>query len=212
MTRKIIVFGATGKTGIKICEQLHDSQLEHSAFVRKGSENKITTENTELIYGDVLNKADIENVFKSNEYTDIVISLGSKDLKKSLIRSTGTKNIVDVILEQSIKSKIHIVSAFGVGDSWDEMNWVGKLICKVLIRNTMLDHNLQEEIVTKSLKEFHIVRPVELTNGDLTGKIHDHKEGFLPSSKISRADVAKYLVEAMLNNKNGFSSICKSNQ
>ena len=76
----------------------------------------------------------------------------------------------------------------------------------------MLDHNLQEEIVTKSFPEYHIVRPVELTNGDLTGKIHDRKEGFLPGSKISRADVAKYLVEAMLNNKNGFSSICRSNQ
>ena len=212
MTRKIIVFGATGKTGVKICEQLHDSQLIHSAFVRKGSENKITTEDTELIYGDVLNKTDIEDVLKSNVYTDIIISLGSKDLKKSLIRYTGTKNIVDVLLNQSINSKVHIISAFGVGDSWGQMNWIGKLICKVLIRNTMLDHNLQEEIVTKSFKKFHIVRPVELTNGNLTGKIHDQKEGFLPSSKISRADVAKYLVEAMLNNKNGFSSICKSNQ
>jgi len=212
MTRRVIVFGATGKTGIKICEQLHNSQLAHSAFVRKGSENKIATKDTELIYGDVLNAADIENVLKSNEFTDIIISLGSKDLKKSLIRSTGTKNIVDALQKQSINSKIHMVSALGGGDSWDQMNWLGKLICKVLIRNTMLDHNIQEEIVTISSQEFHIVRPVELTNGELTGKIHDQKQGFLPGSKISRADVAKYLVEGMLNNKNGFSSICKSDK
>jgi hypothetical protein len=212
MNRKVIVFGASGKTGIKICEQLQNSQLTHSAFVRKGSENKITTEDTEFIYGDVLNKTDIEDIFKSNDYTDIIISLGSKDLKKSLVRSTGTKNIVEVLQKHSTKSKIHIVSALGVGDSWDQMNWVGKLICKVLIRNTMLDHNLQEEIVTKSSLEYHIIRPVELTNGELSGKLHDQKQGFLPWSKISRADVAKYLVEAMLNNKNGFSSICRSNQ
>jgi len=212
MNRKVIVFGASGKTGIKICEQLQNSQLTYSAFVRKGSENKIATKDTELIYGDVLNAADIENVLKSNEFTDIIISLGSKDLKKSLIRSTGTKNIVDALQKQSINSKIHMVSALGVGDSWDQMNWLGKLICKVLIRNTMLDHNIQEEIVTISSQEFHIVRPVELTNGELTGKIHDQKQGFSPGSKISRADVAKYLVEGMLNNKNGFSSICKSDK
>lgn len=209
MNKKVIIFGATGKTGIKICEQLQELQIPHSALVRKGSEAKITTKDTNLVSGNVLHKEDVENALKSDNYTDVIIALGSRDLKKTLIRSDGTKNIVDALSKLSQKSKIHVISALGVGKSWSQLNWFGKLICKVLISNTMTDHNIQEEIVTSSSLEFHIVRPVGLTDGELSGNVICKNEGTMPSDKISRADVALYLVESMVDNKSGFSSICK---
>lgn len=212
MNRKVIVFGATGNTGVKICEQLQEYKIPHFAFVRKGSENKIVSQNTGLIFGNVLNSEDIENAFKTNEFTDVVICLGSRDLKKTQIRSQGTKNIVEVLNKLSIKNKIHIISALGVGNSWQQLNWFGKLICKILISNTMNDHTIQEETITKSSFEFHIIRPVGLTNGELSGKVLNQTEGMMPSNQISRADVARYLVENMVNNKVGFSSICASNK
>jgi len=211
MNRKVLVFGATGKTGIKICEQLREHKISHIAFVRKPLENKMVLQNTELIYGNVLNVGDIEKAFKANVFTDIVIALGSRDLKNTKIRSTGTKNIVEVLSKLSINCKIHVISALGVGESWAQLDWFGKLICKVLINNTMKDHAAQEEIVINSTYKYHILRPVGLTDGDLTGKTLNQTQGFLPNNQISRADVAKYLVESLINEKIGFSSICKSN-
>jgi len=202
MNRKVIVFGATGSTGIKICEQLSEYKILHYAFVRKCSESKIKVQNTELIIGNVLNSEDIENAFKSNEFTDVVISLGSRDLKKTNIRSEGTKSIVEAMNKLSIKCKIHIVSALGVGESWSQMNWFGKLFCKILISNSMKDHGIQEEIVVKSSQKFHIIRPVGLTDGELTGKILNHTEGLMPNNQISRADVARYLVDSLANDFN----------
>lgn len=208
MNRKVIVFGATGNTGIQICEQLHACSIPHAAFVRCGSENKMVLENTELIVGDALQCEDIENAFKTNEFTDVVICLGSRDLKKTHIRTEGSKNIVDVLNKLSIKCKIHVVSALGAGNSWSQLNWFGKLICKILISNTMNDHTAQEAVITKSSHEFHIVRPVGLTDGKLSANVLNQTQGLMPSNQISRADVALYLVESMLLNKTGFSSIC----
>jgi hypothetical protein len=212
MKKKVIVFGATGKTGNKICEQLNENEIQNIAFIRKGSEEKIKSKNTELFYGNVLNKEDIEKAFLANEFTDVVISLGSRDLKKSSIRSKGTKNIVDILNKLSINCKIHVISALGVNNSWNQLNWFGKLICKVLINSTMKDHGLQEEIVVNSSQKFHIIRPVALTDGMPTGKILNKTEGFLPNNDITRADVAIYLVDGIITEKTGFSSICKENK
>jgi hypothetical protein len=56
--------------------------------------------------------------------------------------------------------------------------------------------------------KYHIIRPVGLADGDGSAQIHNITKGFLPSNKISRADVAKYLVDNLKVDKQGFSSIC----
>jgi hypothetical protein len=211
MNKKVIVFGATGKTGQNICEQLSDREIQNTAFVRMGSEEKIKSKNTELVYGNVLNEEEVENIFKTNEFTDVVIALGSRDFKKSNIRSKGTKNIIDVMNKLGTNCKIHIVSALGVNDSWNQLSWFNKLICKILIKNAMNDHGLQEDIVKNSAQKFHIIRPVGLTDRIAIGKVINQTEGFLPYNDISRADVAKYIVDNLLADKTGFSSICKGN-
>lgn len=206
----VIVFGASGKTGQQICQKLAEKDVQHFAFVRKGSEDKVKTQSTALIFGSVLNKEDIESAFKSHPLiTDVVIALGSRDLKKSFIRSTGTQNILDVMAKLSAGSKIHVISALGVGESWRQLGWFAKLLCKVLLNHAMQDHGLQEEAVVKSGFPFHIIRPVGLTDGVATGKVLVQNAGFLPNNSIARADVALYLVESLLSDRSGFSSICK---
>ncbi len=207
--RKVIVFGATGKTGQQICQKLSVNDIQHFAFVRQGSEEKIKTQTTKLIFGNVLDKDDIEPAFMANHFTDVVIALGSRDLRKSDIRSKGTKNIIDVLNKLSATCKIHVVSALGVGESWTQLNWFSKLICKVLISNAMKDHELQEETIVNSGFEFHIIRPVGLTDGLATGKIIIQNSGILPNNTISRSDAAQYLVDSLLSDQSGFSSICK---
>jgi len=209
MERIIIVFGATGNTGIKICEELNSKGMKHSAFVRKGSKHKLQTELTMIIEGDVLQKTDVEKALIGQTFTDIIIALGSRDLKAVNIRSIGTQNIVEVLNEQSIKSKLHVLSAHGVGDSWDRLKGYEKLISKLLIAKTMKDHELQERIVISNSGGYHIIRPVALKNGEATGNIYSQKEGPLPKGDISRADVGKFLIDSMLSDKNGCSSICK---
>lgn len=41
MTKKIFGFGASGKTGTDIWKQLTVTNIQHTAFIRKGSEIKL---------------------------------------------------------------------------------------------------------------------------------------------------------------------------
>ncbi len=210
MDGKIIVFGATGNTGIEICKVLEAREMNHSAFVRKGSEQKITSNFTTLVSGDVLQASDVENAFKEQAFTDVIIALGSRDFRGGGIRYNGTKNIIDSLKANGIQAKIHVISANGVGDSWSNLKWHEKLMCKLFISKAMKDHELQEEIVCSNSGGYHIIRPVGLKNDPGTGKIQAEAEGALSNSSITRADVATYLIDSMINNVSGKHSICNA--
>lgn len=209
MNRNVIVFGATGKTGTLICKELELNNITYSVFVRESSSDKIENKNIKTYKGDVFNEQEVKLAIESEEYTDVIIALGSKDLKASGIRSKGTQNIVKALSNSNPSATIHIISALGIRDSWNQLKWHGKLISNLLIKNTMNDHTEQEETVVKNKNPYHIIRPVALKDGESFGDVHVQNEGFLPSNSIQRADVAKYLVKSLLENKTGVSGICQ---
>ena len=210
MNRNIIVFGATGKTGQLICKELELNNLTYSVFVREQSANKIENSAVKIKSGNVLNPEDVQLAFDKESFSDVIIALGSKDLKGSGIRSIGTKNIIDALNSTPSKSHIHAISALGVGESWTQLNWFAKLISNLLIKSTMTDHNKQEKYLKSNSLPYHIIRPVGLKDGDSKGEVHVQNEGFLPSNSIQRADVAKFLVKSLSENKTGVSGICQN--
>jgi len=205
----ILLFGATGKTGAQICKELISRDMMLSLFVREESANKLTGQGMKIIHGDVLNYKDVEAAIKSDTFTDVIISLGSKSLKDNELRSLGTEHIMKALQSIRSMSKVHVVSALGVGESWDQLDFFGKLISNLLLKSVMEDHRKQEEIVMNSPNPNHIVRPVGLKDGDSTGVVHLQSAGRLPSSSIMRSDVAKFLVDSMLEYREGISSICQ---
>ncbi|WNJ17498.1 NAD(P)-binding oxidoreductase [Pontibacter sp. G13] len=210
MERNIIVFGATGNTGVEICKELDRLGIPHSAFVRTGSEAKIPTSSTEIIKGDAMNPQEVANAFSGKAFTDVIIALGSRDFKSGEIRSTGTQHIVSAITQSGQSSKLHIVSANGVGNSWSGLKWHEKLIVKFLISSSMKDHEMQEEIAQSHAGGYHIVRPVGLKDQSGTGNVIAHADGKMPNSTIAREDVAKYLISSMLEGVSGEHSICNA--
>jgi len=208
MNREILVFGATGNTGLEICKALKSNNINHTAFVRKGSESKLNTAHTNVINGDVLDSSDVDKAINDNEFTDIIITLGSRNFRGGEIRFMGTKNIVESLKSSGKQAKIHVISANGIGNSWQNLTWNEKLMCKFFISKAMKDHELQEEIVSSNLGGYHIIRPVGLTNEAGSGEIIAEEIKALTNSKISRANVAMYLVDSMEENISGNHSIC----
>ncbi|MDA8910916.1 NAD(P)H-binding protein [Crocinitomicaceae bacterium] len=208
MNKKILVFGATGNTGIEICRDLDSKRINYSAFVRRGSETKIKVLQPNILFGDVLNTIDVDRVLKENDFTDVIIALGSRDFRGGEIRSNGTKHIVNSLNSNQKIAKLHVISANGVGNSWKNLKWFEKLICKLLISKAMKDHESQEEIVSSNKGGYHIIRPVGLTNETGSKNIIVEGKNALPNSKVSRTNVAKYLVDSLLDGKSGKFSIC----
>ena len=92
-----------------------------------------------------------------------------------------------------------MLSLIGVGDSREQLNFFWKrLMFGLLLRGAYADHVEQERLTRASGLDWTIVRPGSFTDGPRTGS---YRRGFGPQEKttlkVSRADVAEFVVEQL---------------
>jgi len=201
MEKRIIIFGATGGTGKELIKQALVNGNKVTAFARTPEKLELSHKNLKTIKGDVLK---YDDVFNAVDKQDVVFcNLGMPASDKSTLRKDGTTNIVKAMNEKGIKRFI-CQTSLGFGDSKAVLPWHMKyLIVPFILKNAFKDHELQESVIVNSDLDWTIVRPGNMTNGKLT-KIYKH--GFEPNEKIklkvSRADVAHFMLSQIENNQN----------
>ena len=197
---KVVVFGASGKTGREIVEQAWNRGHSVTAFVRDPS--KMTLENEtmsdedrlRIVSGDVFDFSNVKQAVKGQEA--VICSLGSNSLAKTTVRGEGTANIVKAMEEENV-DRLIVVSAMGTGDSWSALSFTNKLIYATLLRSSRRDHEAQEAVVKRSSLNWTILQPSGLIDGPMTGNyaIGESIQG--ESSKIARADVAHAILKEL---------------
>lgn len=194
---KLVVFGATGKTGIEIVKQSLAAGHEVTAFVRDLAKMPLEDARLQLITGDVFDYAMVAAAVK--EQDAIVCSLGTNSLGKTTIRSDGTANIIKAMDESQVK-RLLVVSAMGIGDSWSTLSTSNKIFFNTLLRNTRKDHEKQEVLVKESSLDWTIVRPSGLTDTPQTESYDAGENIMAQTSRICRADVAHFIVKELEDN------------
>ena len=95
-------------------------------------------------------------------------------------------------------------TTLGAGDSYGNLNFFWKhIMFGMLLRPAMADHNLQEDYIRSSDIDWTIVRPAAFTDGTLSRKYQHGFSGKSPKGlalKISRADVAHFMLEQLKSN------------
>ncbi|KAF8794314.1 Flavin reductase (NADPH) like protein [Argiope bruennichi] len=91
--KKVVIFGASGNTGLATVEAALKKGYEVTAFVRdKAKLGQVTPQN--IIQGDVLNKDDVNKAVENQD--GVIIALGTRnDLSPTTVMSDGTKNILE---------------------------------------------------------------------------------------------------------------------
>ncbi len=190
---KLIIFGATGKTGIELIKQSLEQGHNVTAFVRNPARLAIEDENLTLFTGDVFDPASVAQAVQGQDVVICALGAGS-DLKKTTVRTTGTINIISGMQQNSIK-RLLVVTAMGVGDSWDTLSLFNKFFFATLLKSSRTDHEAQEAAVKESGLDWTIVRPSGLTDTSRTG-VYDVGENIsATTSKIARADVADLILK-----------------
>lgn len=190
---KTIVFGATGTIGKLAVEQMLQDGHQVTAFARNPDKINMQHPNLTLYPGDATNGKIVAAAIRDHD--SVVVTLGSGMSRKSLIRSTGTMNIIRGMQAHGV-DRLICQSTLGAHESWSNLNFFWKRVMfGILLRPVFLDHELQENLVRASGLNWTIVRPGAFTNGPATGAF---KVGFAPSErkltlKISRADIANFL-------------------
>lgn len=190
----VIIFGATGTVGSELVKQALDKGYTVTAFVRTPSKLELTHPNLNLIQGDVMNYAAVEKAVQGQDA--VLCALGAG--RKGIIRSEGTKHIVQAMEKANVKRFI-CQTTLGIGDSKETLTFFWKYIMfGLLLRAAFADHVLQEAYIQQSKLDWTIVRPGAFTNGERTGS-YQHFEGAIKGLelKISRADVADFMLKQL---------------
>ena len=135
----------------------------------------------------------------------MICALGARDLKSTMIRTEGTINIIEAMKRDNVK-RLFVISAMGVGESWNTLSLANKAFFAILLKSTRKDHEAQETVVKTSRLDWTIIRPSGLTNTPLTGNYSVGENIRAKTYQISRADVA----DLILNDLENRSWICKA--
>ena len=194
----IAVFGATGKTGLEIVKQALEGGHNITAFVRDPARLAIKDKNLNVVTGDVFDTDSVTQAIKGQDAVICALGAGS-DLKKTTVRASGTSNIIKGMQQNNIK-RLVVITAMGVGESWDTLSMFNKFFFATLLKSSRVDHEAQEAAVKESGLDWTIIRPSGLVDTPRTG-VYDFGENIpAKTSKIARADVANLIIKVLEQN------------
>ena len=196
---KLAIFGATGKTGAEVVKQALETGHNITAFVRNPDRMVIQDEKINLITGDVFDPAGVAQAVKGQDAVICVLGAGN-DLKKTTVRTTGTVNIIAGMQEHNVK-RLLVVTAMGVGESWDTLSWINKLFFATLLKSSRDDHETQEAAVKESNIDWTIIRPSGLQDAPRSGVYEYGVNIPAVKSTIARADIADLIVKELEKNE-----------
>jgi len=195
---KLAIFGATGKTGIEIVKQALEQGHTVTAFVRDPARMAVEDKNLTLVVGDAFDPANVAQTVQGQDAVICALGAGS-ELKKTTVRTTGTINIISGMQKNSV-SRLIVVTAMGVGESWDTLSLVNKLFFATLLKSSRDDHETQEAAVKESGLDWTIIRPSGLTETPRTGVYEVGENIPAATSKIARADIADLILKELEQN------------
>ncbi|XP_066987124.1 flavin reductase (NADPH) isoform X2 [Macrobrachium rosenbergii] len=185
--KKIVVFGATGTTGLCCLEEALDLGYDVTAFVRDPSKlpEELASQVTVNV-GDVLNASQVDDAVQGQD--GVVIALGTRnDLSPTTMMSEGTKNILGAMDAHGVRRVSACMSAFNF---W-ERSKVPERFLEILA-----DHERMIEALKASSVEWVGVLPPHITEEPGT-RDYTVEHGRGPGRTISKHDLGHFLVTCL---------------
>jgi uncharacterized protein YbjT (DUF2867 family) len=187
----ILVLGANGGTGVHVVEQAAAAGDRVIALIRGTNVNVVLTRGgVDLIHGDATSAPDLA---KAMAGADVVIStLGGRGPS---IMTDAVRAIIDAAHQAGMR-RVVLMSSFAV--ERDRLGPMAKLMSNLAMGKAIADKTASERLLRSSDLEWTIVYPTVLTNKPASGmsRIVPDDKKLSPTHKVSRADVASWLLKA----------------
>lgn len=192
---KLAVLGAAGRTGKPLVEQALQAGHEVVALVRTPSKLAVQNPKLMVIQGDAMNPLDVDKVVQGS---DAVISvIGQTKGSPRNTQTVAMTNIIAAMNKYGVKRLVSLTGA-GVDDPHDRpkfANHLIKLALKLLSGHVLRDAENHAEAIRKSNLDWVIVRGPRLNEGPHTGNYRIGWVGVNTGSRISRADLADFILK-----------------
>ena len=172
MERRILVLGATGRTGRWIAEEALQAGHTVFAFGRSASATTVPT-GAVPVAGDVLDPDALERALSNVDSVAVSLSIPRKTaspfaevLGPPDLHSRSTAILLDQMQRAGVRRLVKL-SAQGVGDSAPRTGWGFRAIVAISkLRIAFADHAKADQLVADSPFEWTILRPPRLDDGE----------------------------------------------
>jgi putative NADH-flavin reductase len=202
---KILLLGATGRTGKLILEQLIMNGHTVNAVVRDKTKIKIASPALSVFTGSTLDKSLIMLAMQGCDAIISALNISrNSDFPWSSLRTSKTlmsdtiTNVISIAGSQNIKRLI-VISAWGANETFKDIPWWFRwIISHSNIKYGYLDHERQENLLIRSDLDWTAIRPVGLINSNLDRTVKVALNNRVkPSIIISRKSVAQFTVRVL---------------
>jgi len=204
-SKRILLLGATGRTGKEVLYQALDRGYPISALVRDGRKIEFESPQLNIIEGDTRLPADLNKAIEGCGAVISCLNISRKsDFPWSPLRtpenflSLTMRSLINTCKEHRV-NRLIFTSAWGVGDSRPYTpGWFAWFIDNSNLSAAYMEHERQEAMVRNSGLNWTIIRPVGLVNrkNPKPVKYIFNNEG-KPTLTISRRDTARFILDTL---------------
>ncbi len=206
---KILILGATGRTGRLIVEEALKQGYDLNVLVRDKNKIPFNSKSIKVYEGTPARRTDLAAAMQGCEVVISALSVAkasdapwSKLISPKNFVSESMKNVIAEANQQNLKRLITI-SAWGVLETKKDVPfWFKWMIDYTNLRHVYADHESQEKLLAASNLTWTAARPVALNDSK---KIKTLIVGFnnlpKPSLYISRRSVARFMVDVVKSDK-----------
>lgn len=206
---KVLVLGATGKTGRAVVRQALEAGHDVTALVR--SDGHSLESGVTVRVGDALDPHALDAaVFGHDAVIDTVG--GRTPYKKTSLETDVATNVVAAMRRHGVPRLI-VTSSVGVGDSTANISLLVRVIVRTFLRASTPDKAGMEAAVRGSGLDWVITRPAVLSNKSATGDVRvltaDTRDR---ARSLTRDDLAAFLVVQVTSDEHLGSTITLANR
>lgn len=192
---KLLILGATGRTGRQVVDEALRAGDTCTAFVRNPAALGDLAGRVRVVTGDATSPRDVAAAMPGHEAVISALGHGSS-LTPRKFYARAARAMIEAA-KQSGVSRLVWLSSFGVGDTLDSASANQELVYRTMLRVVYADKALADEQIRASELDWTIVFPTALSNGPAKRSYSVGER--LPmkgARRISRADVAAFMVDA----------------
>ncbi len=193
----LLIIGAARGVGRSLVDMALDRGHRVTGLVRDPLRFGRMRPKLRLIEGDILCASAVAEAVEAQDA--VCIGIGIAPTRAPVhVFSAGTGTVLAAMKEARVQ-RLLCVTGIGAGDSRGHGGILyDRIIQPLLLKTIYADKDRQEALVRASRLAWTLVRPGFLTNGPYTGRYRVVSElGGITATKISRADVADYLLREL---------------
>lgn len=191
---KLTIFGAASASGRLLVEKALANGHEVTAFVRDGSKLGISSPSLQVVNGNALNPADVEPAVAGRHA--VLSTLGPRGRPK-VMAAESMEYIVEAMEKHAVK-RLVIISVAGIPVAQDKRSFnLASGLIKLLLKDVFIDRENQLSVLENSSLDWVAVRVPRLTNDPATGSVKAFFGNPSPSMKVTRADLADFMLKQL---------------